>query len=156
MKIPPFLLLAALLATATHLPASEEMEKEFKERFRAFIEAGDVSRQALETVWLYEDTPTREFIRSQGKFESTIARGLETIEIVDIYPQMREGLDDPVQLEGATYVINLEPYGMLEATYRQEIEGGSDGWSYVLGKKDGKLYLVGLTERDPIEETLPE
>jgi len=127
--------------------AAEEIETEFEVRFRTFIESGNVSMDALKEVWLYEDTPTKQFIGTQGNFESTISRGLSSLEIVDIYPMMVERIKKPMTIEGTEYAINLEPYKMVEIKYRNKIEGGSAGWSYVLGKSEGKLYMVGLKKQ---------
>ena len=127
--------------------ASDEMEAEFEARFRALIESENVSMDTLKKVWLYEDTPTKQFIGTQGNFESTISRGLESLEIVDIYPMMVERIKKPMTIEETEYAINLEPYKMVEIKYKNKIEGGSSGWSYVLGKSEEKLYMVGLKKQ---------
>lgn len=124
--------------------ASDEMEAEFEARFRTFIESGNVSMDALKEVWVYEDTPTKQFIGTQGNLEATISRGLDNLAIVEIYPMMVERIKKPMTIEGTEYAINLEPYKMLEIKYKNKIEGGSAGWSYVLGKSEDKLYMVGL------------
>lgn len=36
---------------------------------------------------------------------------------------------------------------MMQLEYIEKIEGGSAGWSYLLGERDGKLYMVGLTKQ---------
>ncbi|CAA6697445.1 Unannotated [Lentimonas sp. CC19] len=127
--------------------ASDEMEAEFEARFRTFIESGNVSMDALKEVWVYEDTPTKQFIGTQGNLEATISRGLDSLAIVEIYPMMAERIKKPMTIEGTEYVINLEPYKMLEIKYKNKIEGGSAGWSYVLGKSEDKLYMVGLKKQ---------
>ena len=127
--------------------ASDEMEAEFEARFRTFIESGNVSMDALKEVWVYEDTPTKQFIGTQGNLEATISRGLDSLAIVEIYPMMVERIKKPMTIEGTEYAINLKPYKMLEIKYKNKIEGGSAGWSYVLGKSEDKLYMVGLKKQ---------
>jgi hypothetical protein len=127
--------------------ASDEMEAEFEARFRTLIESGNVSMNALKEVWVYEDTPTKQFIGTQGNLEATISRGLGSLKIVEIYPMMVERIKKPMTIEGTEYAINLEPYKMLEIKYKNKIEGGSSGWSYILGKSEDKLYMVGFTKQ---------
>ena len=127
--------------------ASDEMEAEFEARFRTFIESRNVSMDALKEVWIYEDTPTKEWIGTQGNLVATISRGLDNLEIVDIYPMMVERIKKPMTIEGTEYAINLEPYKMVQIKYKDKIEGASAGWSYVLGKSEGKLYMVGLKKQ---------
>ena len=128
--------------------ASDEMEEEFEARFRAFIESGDVSMDALKAVWLYEDAPPMLFIGTQKKFESTISRGLGSLEITDIYPAMVELIKNPRAIEGVEYLGNLEPYKMLDIRYKNKINGGSTGWSWALGESEGQLYLIGFRKQN--------
>ena len=139
--------ITALLLSSS-VQASEEMETEFIERFKLFIQTENLSQENLKKVWLYEDTPTQEFVRSSAKLEATISRGIGSIQIIDIYPALKNGMAEPFEMEGDTYRINLTPYKMLEIEYVKKIEGGSAGWSYVIGESDGKLYLVGMKKQN--------
>jgi len=132
-----------LLSLSLTCLASDEMEQEFEARFRAFIESGDVSMDALKAVWLYEDVPPRLFSGTQKKFESTISRGLGSLDITEMYPAMVELIKNPSVIEGAEYLGNLEPYKMLDIRYKNKITGGSTGWSWALGESEGKLYMIG-------------
>ena len=143
-KIIPII---TLLCIALSCLASEGMETEFETRFRTFIESENVSMNALKEIWISGDTPTKQFVETQGNLEATISRGLGSLEIVEIYPMMVDRIKKPMMIEGTEYVINLEPYKMLEIKYKNKIEGGSAGWSYVLGKHGDKLYMVGLTKQ---------
>ena len=51
--------ITALLLSLS-VQASEEMETEFIERFKLFIQTENLSQENLKKVWLYEDTPTQE------------------------------------------------------------------------------------------------
>lgn len=123
---------------------SEKMETEFEARFKAFIEAKNLKPDVLKEIWIIGDSPFSQIHGTQGSLEQTMARGISSFEIVEIYSGMKEGIMNPVEIEGETYQVNLKPYKMMQIEYVEKIEGGSAGWSYLLGERNGKLYMVGL------------
>ena len=130
--------------------ASEKMEMDFLERLEAFVSQGDFSKEKLNEVWLVQDTPSELFAQTLDGLKELKKQGIGESRFHEIYPAMREGMSQPIEIEGKTYALNLTPYKMVEIKYSAEIpaENGSiTGWSYVLGESDGHLYMMGLKEQ---------
>ncbi len=130
--------------------ASEKMETEFLERFKAFIQQGDFSKGKLDSIWLVQDTPPKLFSQTLDGLKELKEQGIGESRFHEIYPTMKEGMSKPIELEGKTFISNPTPYKMVEVKYSKELplgNGSKTGWSYVLGVSEGKLYMMGLKEQ---------
>jgi hypothetical protein len=130
------------------------MEVEFLDRFEAFINEGDFSKEEIEEVWLYGDAPKSEFSRKVSDFEELKKQGLGEARFHEIYPKILERMTKPFELEGEYYLPNLEPYKMVEFVFSKAIEvehGKEKGWSMVVGISEGKLYLMGYRKAEQVD-----
>jgi len=131
--------------------ASEEMESDFLERLEAFVSEGDFSKEKLNEIWLVEDTPPAMFDDTLKGLKKLKKQGIGETRYHEIYPSMKERMNQPMEIEGKTYTSNLAPHRMIEIRYLKKItsENGFDekGWSYVLGESEGRLYMMGLREQ---------
>jgi hypothetical protein len=127
--------------------ASEKMETEFLKRFDALIQEGDFSKEKLNAVWRVQDTPPKLFTQTLDEIKTLKTQGIGESKFHEIYPAIKEGMSQPMEIEGKTYTPNLVPYKMVEIKYSKKISvenGSKHGWSYVLGESEGKLYMMGL------------
>jgi len=130
--------------------ASEEIESDFLKRLEAFIQEGDFSEEKLNEVWLVQDTPPQLFAQTLDGLKELKKQGIGESRFHEIYPAMKEGMSQPMEIEGKTFTPNLTPYKMVEIKYSTKIaveNGSKTGWSYVLGESEGKLYMIGLAEQ---------
>lgn len=130
--------------------ASDKMETEFLERFDAFIQKGEFSKEKLNAVWLVQDTPPKLFTQTLDGIKELKKQGIGESKFHEIYPAMKEGMSQPMEIEGKTYTPNLTPYKMVEIKYSTKIQvenGSKTGWSYIVGESEGKLYMMGLLEQ---------
>jgi len=138
-----------LFSLALTCIASEEIEKEFEARFKAFIENKSLNPEELDKVRMKADSPPQnQTLHSMRNFEQAMTRGISSIKLVEIYPMMKERVSKPIEERGVKYVLNIKPYKMLEVEYIEKIEGGSSGWSSLIGISEGKLYLAGFERQN--------
>lgn len=138
------LLLLALIGflTPAFLHADEKAEAQFIALIREMEASG--SMKSVMEIYLPGDAPSDLALNTHRNLETIVTRGIESIGFVEIYPNMKAGLTEAMTIEGRDYVINVEPYKMLEVMYSKKIEGGSSGYSVVVGKKDGRLWIAGF------------
>ena len=139
-------ILITLLFLAGSSLGSEEMEQEFIERFEEFIAAKDLNFRKLQEIWIPGDAPVMEFNSTQQDLQITMLSGIKEIQFIDIFPVIQKGIDEGIEIEGERYKVNLPPYKMLSIEYKKEIEGGSGGWSMVVGEKRRKTVPRGTRE----------
>ena len=135
------LALVGFLAPA-FLHADEKAEAEFIALVREMEASG--SMKSVMEIYLPGDAPSDIALSTHKNIESIISRGIESIGFVEIYPNMKAGLTETMTIAGRDYVINVDPYKMLEVRYAKKIEGGSSGYSVVVGKKYGRLWIAGF------------
>lgn len=139
-----FIILIGLFCPA-FLQANEKSEADLIALVRKVEASGSLA--SLSEVYLSEDAPPSMSMSTHKNFEAIITRGIERIGFIEIFPMMKERASKPMTIEGKEYSINVVPYKMLEVIYSKKIEGGSSGFSVIVGEKDGRLWIAGLTEK---------
>ncbi|WP_269523882.1 hypothetical protein [Coraliomargarita parva] len=144
MKTTPLLIILFYFTTCGLFAGPSE--DEFEQRFRDVIEAEEMTPQALQKIWSFEETTTHYVIydRIRESIKDAMLRGIEKIEIIDF--SIPEGTPKN-QLDGVSYDYRPTPSKLLSVTYVKRMEGTPFKWSWPLGEIDGKLYLVELSPR---------
>lgn len=128
--------------------ASEEMEFEFLERFETFIQEGDFSKEKLNTVWLFQDTPPKPFTETLDQFKRLKEQGIGKSDFHEVYSRILEDIAHPIEIEGKKYLASPPPYKMVRIDYSKkdalDDEIARTGWGYVLGEVEGRLYMIGF------------
>lgn len=145
MKIHVILFAIIGLFAPALLHANEKAEADLIALVRKIEASGSLA--PLSEVYLSADAPLSMSMSIHKNFEAIITRGIERIGFIEIFPMMKERASKPMTIEGKEYSINVAPYKMLEVIYAKKIEGGSSGFSVIVGEKEGRLWIAGLKEK---------
>jgi hypothetical protein len=137
------LCLALFVASLAH--ASEALEQDLITRVRAIEESKDMA--LFEAVFQGGDMPMKDWVFQAKQFELMIARGIEEITFVEIYPAMLPDIQNGFTENGVDFIPNVKPYKMLEVRFKPGIKNGSAGFSVLVGERDGKLWISGLKKK---------
>tara|TARA_B100001778_G_scaffold305811_1_gene284678 strand:+ start:291 stop:752 length:462 start_codon:yes stop_codon:yes gene_type:complete len=144
-----FIIQLLFIFLTCHLHAQSEIETEFIERFKTFINGRDLSK--IETVYQKEKSVFEKTYRVSKNLESAMLRGVEGVEI----EKLNE--DSPYwpksqKVTGASFEINANPpYWLLSVNYKKldnPIVGIGEGYSTILFQSGEKLYIAGFKEAE--------
>jgi hypothetical protein len=147
MKIINAIIVFVIIATKCWGIEKTEAEVDFEDRFISFIEARNLSREKLITVWQVQDTPRVLLNSKMDSFKECIDQKIKEIEFTEITPKIiKKIINYQFTENGVKFTSNLKPYKYLKIHYSQRTKQGSDGTKMVLGYHDNKLFILGYKE----------
>lgn len=137
-----WMIMIALKMSAQGTP----QEQDFISRLEAFQKAGDMAQ--LRTIWYFGDGVDdrgTSLLKSldASQLEGVILEGIKSVKFVDVYPALQDQVTNGLQIEGGSYIPNLEPCKLVTVRYQNPIKNGSSGFFLFTGMKDGKLMVCG-------------
>jgi hypothetical protein len=145
MKIHHILPILTVIMSSAFGQISTKEEAAFLDQIQDIVKSG--SLKSLSEIYQPGDSPQREVLEVNQSFEALISRGLESAELIEIFPMMKESLLKPMQMDGKSFTLNVKPYKMIELKFKTKIEGGSSGFTLVVGERDGRLWIAGFNEQ---------
>ncbi|MEI7535398.1 MAG: hypothetical protein WCK57_13605 [Verrucomicrobiae bacterium] len=142
------LIIVGLMAAAMPVLHAEDtqQEKDFKARFESAMKSGDMQQMTNICVGSPLTSPME--LLDYSSLELCFWRGVKSVKFEPVYPVIQDTIKKGVNIDGARFVPNLEPYKMLAVVYEKRMKNESAGFSILTGIKDGKIMITGYKVSD--------